>query len=252
MKNRTIFLSVALAVCLMLLSDTALAQFTQVWKVNPGTWPILASGDASRGAALNRSNNHYLVTRRDIPRIYVFNATTGALLDSLNMTGVSGGGGSVLQDIEVTSDGVVYATNLILNGLTEDFKIYRWADDNNATVPTVAFTGKTKEAARQGDAFDVAGTGTGTVIYVGGNNSGTDSVQVFTTVDGSNFTNSGTIRVTGNDAGMGIAQITPGGDFLTSRYSTNNPIRLYSGSGGGRLDAVPASVSPSFQADITY
>ncbi|MEW5799090.1 MAG: cohesin domain-containing protein [Bacteroidota bacterium] len=249
MKNRTIFLSVAL--CLMLLIDTASAQFTQVWKVNPGTWP-LTSNNSMRGAALNRSNGHYLVTNRDVPRIYVFDAATGALLDSLNNAGIAGGGGSVLQDIEVTSDGVVYATNLILNGLTEDFKIYRWADDNNATVPTVAFSGKTKEAARQGDAFDVAGTGTGTVIYVGGNNTATDSVQVFTTTDGVTFTNSGTIRVTGNDAGMGIAQITPGGDFLTSRYAANNPIRLYSGTGAGRLDAVPASVTPSFQADITY
>jgi hypothetical protein len=146
----------------------------------------------------------------------------------------------------------VYATNLILNGLTEDFKIYRWADDNNATVPTVAYTGKTMEAARQGDAFDVAGSGTGTVIYVGGNNSGTDSVQVFTTADGSTFTNSGTIKVTGNDAALGISQITPGGDFLTSRYSTNNPVRLYSGTGAGRLDAVPTTVTPGFQADIAY
>ncbi|MCK9409535.1 MAG: T9SS type A sorting domain-containing protein, partial [Bacteroidetes bacterium] len=90
------------------------------------------------------------------------------------------------------------------------------------------------------------------VIYAGGNNSGTDSVQVFTTVDGAIFTNSGFIKITSNDAGMGIAQITPGGDFLTSRYSGGSPIRLYSGTGAGRLDAVPTAVTPAFQADITY
>lgn len=250
MKKKTTFLSVALALFMLLLSNSASAQFTELWKVSAGTWPLTTTS-ASRGAALNRSNGHYLVTNRDLPRIYVYNASNGTLLDSLNMTGVAGGGGSVLQDIEITNDGVVYATNLILNGLTEDFKIYRWANDSNSTVPTVAFSGKVKESARLGDCFDVAGTGTGTVIYVGGNNSGTDSVQVFTTADGDTFTNSGSIKITANDAGMGIAQVVPGGDFLTSRYSTNNPIRLYSGSGAGRLESVPTSVTAPFQADIT-
>ncbi|MEW6060931.1 MAG: cohesin domain-containing protein [Bacteroidota bacterium] len=253
MKNRTIFLSVALAMCMMLLSDIVSAQFTQVWKVNPGTWPMLSSGDHTRGAALNRSNGHYLVTRRDLPRIYVFDATNGMLLDSLNMTGISGGTVAI-QDIEATSDGVIYATNLILQtGADTVFKIYRWANDSSTTVPTVAFSGRPLDKnGRFGDAFDVAGTGTGTVMYVGGNSTNTDSVLVFTTSDGVTFTNSGTIRITGNDAGMGIAQITPGGDFLTSRYASSNPIRLYSGTGAGRLDAVPTTVTPAFQADITY
>lgn len=251
MKNRMTLMCAAMFIGLLSLTDTLQAQFTEVWKVSPGTWPLTLNS-ASRGAALNRSNGHYLVTNRDVPRIYVYNATNGALIDSLNMTGISGGGGSVLQDIEVTNDGVVYASNLILNGLTEDFKIYRWANDSGSTVPTVAYSGKVKEATRVGDALDVAGTGAGTVIYAGGNNAAMDSVQVFTTVDGITFTNSGSIRITANDAGMGIAQITPGGDFLTSRYSAGSPIRLYSGTGAGRLDAVPTTVTPAFQADITY
>jgi len=253
MKHKTIFLSVALAMCLMLLSDTVSAQFTQVWKVNPGSGPMLSSGDHTRGAALNRSNGHYLVTRKDIPKIYVFDAANGTLLDSLNMTGVSGGTVAI-QDIEATSDGVIYATNLILQtGADTVFKIYRWANDSSTTIPTVAFSGRPLDKnGRFGDAFDVAGTGTGTVIYVGGNNTNTDSVMVFTTIDGVTFTNSGAIRITGNDAGSGISQITPSGDFLTSRYSAGAPIRLYSGTGGGRLDAVPTSVTPAFQTDITY
>jgi hypothetical protein len=251
MKNRNIFLGVALAMCFLMMVGTASAQFTEVWKVSAGTWPIFSTGDNFRGAALNRATGHYLVAQR-APKIYVYNAATGVLLDSLNVTGISGGGGSILQDIEVTSDGVVYASNLVLIGLTENFKIYRWADDNSATVPTVAFSGPVKESARVGDAFDVAGTGTGTVIYAGGNNSATDSVQVFTTSDGTTFTNSGTIKITANDAGAGIAQVTAGGDFLTSRLSANSPIRLYNGAGGGRLESVPTTVTPALQADITY
>ena len=257
MNNKKILMSVALAACLMFLVSTASAQFTQVWKIDSTSWPIQGfNTNNMRGAALNSSNGHYLVGRKDLPRIYVFNATNGTLLDSLNMTGVTGGGGSVLQDIEVTSDGVVYASNLVgtpIGAADTTFKIYRWANDNSATVPTVAFSGRPLDKnGRFGDAFDVAGTGTGTVIYVGGNNTGTDSVLVFTTTDGTTFTNSSIIKITGNDAGMGIAQLTPGGDFLTSRYSSGNPIRLYSGTGAGRLDAVPTTVTPAFQADITY
>ncbi|GEM_PF-698906 len=254
MKNRIIFLCVALAMCFLVATSTVHAQFTQVWKVSAGTWPMMSTGDNSRGAALNSSNGHYLVTRRDIPRIYVFNAATGALLDSMNTTGVTGGTVGI-QDIEVTSDGIVYGSNLILNTTSDTtFKIYRWANDNSATVPTVAYSGRptSTASARLGDAFDVAGTGTNTVIYVGGNNAATNQIQVFTTADGINFTRTGGIAITGNDAGAGIAQVIPGGDFFTSRYSTGQPVRLYSGTGGGRKDLLPTTVTPALQADIGY
>ncbi|MCK9408442.1 MAG: hypothetical protein M0R68_04830, partial [Bacteroidetes bacterium] len=144
MNKRKLFPVLAIAACLLLMVSSAAAQFTEVWKVSAGTWPMGITS-ATRGAALNISNGHYLVTNRDLPRIYVFNAATGVLLDSLTMTGISGGGGSILQDIEITADGVVYASNLILNGLTEDFKIYRWTNDSATTIPTVAFAGKVKE-----------------------------------------------------------------------------------------------------------
>ncbi len=250
--KRNILIGIVLSLCTVFLASASFGQtFTQVWKVSPGTWPMVSS-NASAGAALDRATGHYLVTRMDIPMIYVFDASNGTLLDSLNMTGVTGGT-SKIRDIEATSDGVIYGSNLILGtGSDTTLKIYRWADDNSATVPTVAFSGRPIDKnGRFGDALDVAGTGTGTVIYVGGNNTATDSMLVFTTTDGSTFTNSGFIKIAGNDAGAGIAQVTPGGNFYTSRYATNNPVRLYSSS-GTRLDAVPTTVIPALQADIAY
>ena len=251
MKNRTIFLCVALAACFLMICGTASAQFTQVWKVNSATWPMMNAGDNSRGAALNSSTGHYLVTRRDIPRIYVFNAATGALLDSLNMTGVAGGT-VALQDIEATSDGVIYGTNLILNSTSDTvFQIYRWADDNNATVPTVAYTGRptSTTGARLGDAFDVAGTGTGTVMLVGGNNAAT-TIQKFTTADGSTFTSAGAIPITLQDAATGIAQVTPGGDFYASKFSSGAPVRLYNNTGTRKEANATTVFGP--QADLAY
>ncbi|MDE3056773.1 MAG: T9SS type A sorting domain-containing protein [Bacteroidota bacterium] len=257
--KRNILLGVVLTLCTAFLASAAFGQtFTQVWKVSAGTWPMMSTGDNSRGAALDTSTGHYLVTRRDIPRIYVFNASNGTLLDSLKMasnTDTVKGGTVALQDIEVTSDGVIYGSNLIIGGPSDTtFKIYRWANDNSATVPTVAFSGRVSlksSGPRLGDAFDVAGSGTGTVIYVGGNATTTDTVQVFTTTDGTNFTRSRGIKITAQDAGAGIAQITAGGDFYASKFSTGSPIWLYSGTGAGRLEAVPTSVAGP-QGDLAY
>ena len=251
MKNRTIFLCVALAACFLLVSGTATAQFTQVWKKNAGTWPLMTGGDNTRGAALNSSAGHYLVARRDIPRIYVFDAATGTLLDSLTMTGVAGGT-VALVDIEATSDGVIYGTNLVLNtGADTVFQIYRWANDNNATVPTVAYTGKPTKtpAARLGDAFDVAGSGTGTVIFVGGNNAVT-KVQKFVTADGATFTYADSVNMTGQDAATGIAQVTPGGDFYASKFASGAPVRLYNNTGTRKEANVTTLFGP--QADLAY
>ncbi len=252
--KRSILLGIVLALCTLFMASAAFGQtFTQVWKVSGGTWPLTDTLDNNRGAALDTATGHYLVVRRDIPRVYVFDAATGALLDSLNMTGVTGGT-IKLQDIEATSDGVIYGSNLITGPASDTtFKIYRWANDNNATVPTVAFSGRVSGKAtgpRLGDAFDVAGSGTGTVIYVGGNASTTDTVQVFTTADGINFTRARGIPITGQDAGAGIAQVTPNGTFFTSRFSAGQPIRLY-GANGGRQDLVPTAIANP-QGDLGY
>lgn len=250
MKKKITFLGVALSLMMMVFSGSAFAQFTEVWKVVGGTTPqFAASGDNVRGAALNRATGHYLIASKATapPKIYVYNAATGVLLDSLNTTGISGGTLTIV-DIEVTEDGVVYATNLVTSPAA--FKIYRWENDNSTTVPTVAFEGSLLDVnGRYGDAFDVAGTGVNTVIYVGGNNAATDSVMVFTTTDGETFTNSGVRKVTGSQAAVGIAQITPGGNFLATQQGAA-ALRLYNTT-GGIAESVPTSVAP-LSVDIAY
>lgn len=161
------FWFIALSVVMLQFADAQL--FTQRWRVDAaaGThYPI--TGDTYRGAAYNRVTDHYLVANRTFgTKIYVHSATTGALLDSLN-TGIVTGGTLPIVDIEVTWAGVIYASNLVLNsGADTTFKIYRWETESSA--PTVAFAGRAG-TARLGDAFDVAGSGAGTVIYASGNN----------------------------------------------------------------------------------
>ncbi len=236
---------------LVLLSTQALVgqKFTQRWKIDPGSRPQFpASGDFYRGAAYNPVTDRYLVVSRAIGlKVYVLSASTGALLDSLNVTGITGGI-FALNEIEVARDGVIYGANLtIQSGADTVYKIYRWA--NETAIPTVAFSGR-PGTARIGDSFDVAGTGTGTVIYASGN-AATSVVQTFRTTDGANFTLGSPINIGGQEAGAGIAQVTPGGNAYVSRFASGNKVDLVSLT-GTVVSSVPDTIFGAFVADIHY
>ena len=74
-----------------------------------------------------------------------------------------------------------------LNSTTSAYKIYRW--DNEAAVPTVAFSGGTA-AARLGDSIDVIGSGANTRIIAGHNSAGFNNFSIFTSADGLAYTGS--------------------------------------------------------------
>lgn len=224
-------------------------RFTQLWKIDAGSRPQFpASGDLYRGAAYNPATDHYLVTSRAIgAKVYVLSASSGALIDSLNVAGISGGT-FVLNKIETTKDGVIYGANLILNtGADTTYKIYRWA--NEKAVPTVTFSGQ-PGTARIGDSFDVAGTGTGTVIYASGN-APASVIQTFRTTDGVNFTLGSPINIVGQEAGAGIAQVTPGGNAYVSRFAAGNTVDLV-GLTGTVVSSVPATIFGASVGDIHY
>lgn len=238
-----------LALSLLLVSPLAAQKLSQLWKVTAGSKPqFLGTGDTYRGAAYNPATDHYLVVSRQIGlKVYVLNASTGDLLDSLNVAGITGGT-FALNDVEVTKDGVIYAANLITQaGSDTTYRIYRWASETQA--PAVAFSGR-PGTARLGDSFDVAGTGTNTVIYASGNNAAS-VIQVFNTADGTNFTRSAPISITGQEAGAGIAQVTPGGNAYISRFAAGNKVDLVNTS-GAVIGSVPDSVFGASVADLQY
>jgi len=100
----------------------------------------------------------------------------------MNMTGVTGGNGNPLNLIGMGDDGAVYACNLETG--SQDFKIYRWDNDDSATVATVMFENPTAPP-RLGDSFRVRGGGVDTQIIVGEQAGG--KVHIFTT-DGFSWT----------------------------------------------------------------
>lgn len=94
------------------------------------------------------------VLKNSEARIVALDAKTGAYIQDLDVTGVSGGA-IALSAIQILEDGTLLAINCQTNCSTGDVKVYKWA--NKDAVPEVLFAGKLDEALRI-DAFYYEGT----------------------------------------------------------------------------------------------
>ncbi|MBM4161981.1 MAG: hypothetical protein FJ217_12905 [Ignavibacteria bacterium] len=232
------------------------AQLALVWKKDSTSYPYQIPGfngsDTYRALAYNHVTDKVLLGHPN--RVYVLNAATGVIEDSLNMTGISGGT-RALNKIDIDDEGVIYGCNLV-TGVAADtvFKLYRW--QNQTVGPTVAFEAasglrsSSGSLMRLGDAFDVAGSGAGTVIYVSGNSSTTE-LQPFSTSNGTAYSASGVIPIGGQEAGAGVAQVTPGGNAWVSRYSSGNAVDLVS-STGATLASLPVAYYENVSGTVGY
>lgn len=157
------------------------------WWFNTGT----ADNNNVVGLAYNPATNKVLASRRNT-KIYVLNASTGALEDS--MIAPSGTEAFKHNKIRCTSDGVIYGISLA-TGATSSCKIYRWA--SQTAVPTECASFAVTE--RTGDAFALSGSGTSTTLYASGaalaGGASNTNIYVLTTFDGNNFLNTATISV---------------------------------------------------------
>lgn len=179
------------------------------WMLAPYSRPYLTTNSLpmQRGLALNPATQHLLLVNREPLQVPVLDATTGADLHQLSTDGISGGTYPLLM-IGVANDGAVYAGNLTVAGATTDFKLYRWANDEPNTLPTLAFSGDpgASDNQRWGDTLAVRGAGANTQILLGSR--AANVVSILTTTDGLNFT---TRKITVADAdpagpfGLGIA-----------------------------------------------
>ena len=147
---------------------------SRIWQIAPGGRPWLNAGDTERGMDVNpASGRMYVVSRSPSLSVQVLNAATGAGVGVLDTTGVTGGL-FPLNMIGVATDGKIYACNLT-DGSTP-LQLYRWADDNPATLAEVVYSGN-PIAGRLGDNIDVRGSGDGTEIVIGSRNA--DSYVIF-------------------------------------------------------------------------
>jgi len=223
-------------------------RLVPLWSLAPGSRSYITSGNTERGLSHNPVTDRLLVVSRAAsPTVHVLDSINGADLHALNNgSGVISGGTYTLNMIGVADDGAVYVCNLTVNGSTSDLKLYRWANDNPSTAPTVAYAGNVDGSSdRWGDTMDVRGSGTGTQILLG-SRSGT-TAALFTTANGTTFT-AHPISVSGGVAGMFGLGISFGEGNTFWGKSSSLPLRQIAFSPGAGI----GSVIQSFDSPTTH
>ena len=144
--------------------------------------PWFSNTNTERGLAYG-NGKIYVSTTKYGTRVLVLDAATGDSVGVLNMTGVSGGSGASIADVEVDADGAIYACNLVLTATTSAFKIYRWANDSAVPVNIIS---SSTPAARLGDKFTVVGSSNNNTLTIYAATSTTNKVYKWTTADKGN------------------------------------------------------------------
>ncbi|HZM05896.1 MAG TPA: immunoglobulin domain-containing protein, partial [Candidatus Saccharimonadales bacterium] len=174
----------------------------QLWVIAPNsatnaTWAEwVTSGSTERGLAYNPKTGHALLVSRSgiaggpagTGGVGIFDGNTGAFLGAMDVSQSANGVGTFhLNMIGVAEDGVIYACNLTTSAAV-GFEIYRWQNES-APQQVIWNQNPLGGAVRCGDDFRVEGSGAGTQIIANGNTV-VDTMPIFTTVDGTNFTGS--------------------------------------------------------------
>lgn len=222
-------------------------NFTKVWsKICNGTdlhfFNTGANNNNVVGIAYNPATNKLLMSLRN-SRIYVLNAATGALEDSLSTSGL-GAEAFKHNKIRCTSDGVIYGISLATGAGT--CKIYRWA--NQTATPTECASFAVTE--RTGDAFGLSGSGNNTILYASGAayaSAGTSNqnVYVLTTNNGTNFLNTATISVTSGASQWTNRSVDPVGTTTAAGLWVDM-------SGGPARRLAIAGSAPTFTATAAF
>jgi len=216
------------------------------WKINPDSFSWLPSTKSVvRGGDYNPATDHVLlVSRAGGLQVVVLDAATGDSINTLDVTGVSGGTFS-LNEIAITRDGQIFGANLVLDASSSNVKIYRWADENS--VPEVVFDG-TVDAKRYGDAVGVEGTGTDVYFYLSG--SGNDQVAKFA-YNGTTLDTPTILGLAENSLARGGIAGIPGEDSLWVNGFGNETSKISSldGSIGSRISG---SILSSTHMDVDF
>jgi hypothetical protein len=236
----------------------------KAWEVLSGQKPWLnISGDQIRGGAYhpipidgsNNNRDHILMaTSQYSNRILVINAANGDSVSALNNTNIAGGA-RLLNEVGVSTDGNVFAVNLITTGTA--IKIYQWTNLLPTTAPRVIFDGTTSTltGGRYGDSFAVEGSfGTdanpGTVtIYVSG--TGNTKIAVFTIKRGE--TTATLAREITVASGLARGGIAPAGDGNLWVNGAGTAASLINGTTGAVIKSIDSDLTNNaFQEVLTF
>lgn len=233
-----------------------------MWTCAPGVnaWATANGGPNTpneRTIAYNGLSNQLYVVQRSgaNPTVYVLNATNGTFLYKLSTNGLnftSYTGNIPLCGIAVANDGAVYACNNDTAGAgTPNLKMYRWANSGPTTQPQLIYSGDPLSGtnSRWGDAFDVRGSGIGTVLITDNHQPNTSNpsllpyICVLTPADStlSNFTSKVFLQDTNNNPAFNSSSIghslqfdTAGTNYFQKHYGQALAKNFYNPSGSNR------------------
>ena len=146
----------------------------------PGANPYVTTGNNERGMGWNPvTKNLVLPSTNGGNFVAIINGTTGAVVKTLDTTGVSGGT-RAMMGAGVSDDGAIYVPNLQSGSSSlSPFKVYGWTSESSTAAPTIAFStvlpATSTGSWRFGDAFDVYGSGTAAKFAAAGSTTGTSN-----------------------------------------------------------------------------
>lgn len=222
-------------------------------------YPIwMGTSNTERGiGALN--DKMYVVTRNGSTKIKVINGIDGTDLPEVsNYTGVTGGS-FLLNDVEVSSNGIILACNLSTATNTEAFKIYRW--DFETATPTlyISFlnTGDASNNLQLGDTFSVTGNiSSNAVIFAAGRVGNTTSYRVVRWIVTGGVLGAPTvITIPTLTSATGVLSVTPltisaNPEFLVK--AMGNTLTKYNANGTITAETIANTVVPLSSNDTRY
>ncbi|MFH0992665.1 MAG: T9SS type A sorting domain-containing protein, partial [bacterium] len=252
MRWKCFFAYVLLTVLALNLS---MAQLTSTWERSAGktslpTW-FSATGSTERGFAYGNvgvNDRIYVVSRNAGTFVRILNVATGADVDTLLVGGISGGTFAI-NDIEVSSDGIIFACNLTTGTGASPFKVYKWASETASPVNVISYATGT---LRLGDKFTVVGSTADNSIAIYAAAATKDTIVKFTTTDnGATFTPT-IIKlsdgVTGNTPSVAPLATGSAGFYLKSNGQSAKEYQ----SNGTYVATVPGTVLATGSNAIRY
>lgn len=241
------------------IASLSYSQYSRVWEKSKlfGGFPsYLSTNDMQRGMAYGKVDNKerlFVVSRNGGNFVYIINAANGDSAGTLKTAGISGGT-YLLNDIEVSDDGIVFMCNLTTSASASAFKIYKWTTENDSPAVAINFTSSTLANYRMGDKFTVTGKAADNTLTIWAVAAGATSAKLikFTTADkGVTFTPAEISLNTGTPGSS--SAVFPVNDGATGFYVKSNgrPVIRYDASGSA-IDTINISTVPSGANALRY
>ena len=186
MKMFVYFLSIVFVsiLCMQCLQAQDAVTVETIWErsLANGNLPAWFGGDTERGIGYGVVDNLervYVASRGDGDRIRIIDADSGEDAGYLDMTGVSGGHFSI-NDVDVSDDGIVFASNMTLGAVNDPFRIYMWTTELFEPEEVITYS---DENYRLGDKITVVGSVDDNSLTIYAAASRSNKILRFTTED---------------------------------------------------------------------